>query len=163
LNEEAFAQIARAHARWIETLDEREHVFEIVAGDASIERHFFRSGLKKPIVVDIADDELSGFAVVRIQHLLIKLRHQVLLQGLGGGDGIEKELAFFFVFMGPGAVAAGLRHVIAPFFVEFSQLIEFLLELLIVRRGFGRGRIIGIGRELFQHRVGFHFLLHQVA
>ena len=48
-------------------------MFEIVPGDAGIERHFLRGGLEKPIVVDVANDELSGFAVVRIQHLLIKL------------------------------------------------------------------------------------------
>ena len=61
----------------------------------------------------------------------------MLLQRLLGGDGIEKELAFFFVFLRAGAVAARLRHVIAPFVIELGQLIEFLLELLSSAAGFG--------------------------
>ena len=94
---------------------------------------------------------------------LIELRHQVLLQRLGGGNGIEKELAFLFVLVGAGAVAARLRHVIAPFLIELGQFIEFFLELLIARRRLGSRRRIWIGREFFQYWIGFHFLLHQVA
>ena len=69
LNEQAFAQIARADAGRIKALDEREHVLEIVLGDAGIERHFFRRGLEKSVVVDVADDELGGFAIVRVQRV----------------------------------------------------------------------------------------------
>ena len=69
LNQEAFAQIARAHARWIEALDEREHVLEILLRDAGVHRHLFRSGLEKTVVVDVADDELGGLAIVRVQHV----------------------------------------------------------------------------------------------
>ena len=69
LNEQAFAQIARAHARRIKALDEREHVLEIFLGDAGIQRHLFRRGLEKTVVVDVADDELGGFAIVRVQRL----------------------------------------------------------------------------------------------
>jgi hypothetical protein len=66
-----------------------------------------------------------------------------------------------------GAVAAGLRHVIAPFVIELGQLIELFLELLIVRGSipwsFFELLHPGSVAQLFQHRVGFHFLLHQVA
>src|SRR2546421_11464404 len=87
----------------------------------------------------------------------------MLLQRLGGSNGIKKELTFLLVLVSAGAVAAGLRHVIAPFLIELGQFIEFFLELLIARRRLGRGRGIWIGREFFQHWIGFHFLLHQVA
>ena len=96
---------------------------------------------------------------------LIELPHQMLLQGLLGGDGIEKELAFFFVFLRAAAVAARLRHVIAPFVIELGQLIEFLLEILVARRGFVSSELRSRDRfgELFQDGVGFHFLLDQIA
>ncbi len=80
-------------------------------------------------------------------------------------DGIKEELAFFLIVLRTGAVAARLRHVIAPLVVQFRQLIELGLELLIRRR---RWRFLGavcvrLGREFFQNGVGFHFLLDQVA
>jgi len=86
------------------------------------------------VVVDIADNEFGRFTIVRIQDLLIELRHQMLLQRLGGGNGIEKELAFLLVLVSAGAVATRLRHVIAPFLIELGQFIEFFLEFLIARR-----------------------------
>src|SRR2546430_10836807 len=81
---------------------------------------FSRRRLEKTVIIDVTDNELGRFAIIRIQDLLIELGHQVLLQRLGGGNGIEKELAFLFVLVGPGAVAARLRHVIAPFLIEFG-------------------------------------------
>jgi hypothetical protein len=102
LNQQAFAQIARADARRIKALDEREHVLEIVLRDAGIERHLFRRRLQKAVVVDVADDQLGGFAIVRVQGGLVELTHQMLLQRFLRRDGIEKELALFFVFLGRG-------------------------------------------------------------
>ena len=58
---------------------------------------------------------------------------QMLLQGLLGDDGIEKELPLFLVLLRAAAVAARLRHVIAPFVVELRQPIEFLLEIVFRR------------------------------
>ena len=130
LNEQTLAQIARADAGRIKALDEREHVLEILLRDSGIERHLFRRRLQKAVVVDVADDELRGLAIVGVESRLVELPHQVLLQRLLGGDRIEKELPFVFVFLRAAAVAARLRHVIAPFVVEFGQLIELLLEIL---------------------------------
>ena len=73
----------------------------------------------------------------RIERGLVELPHQMLLQRFLGGDGIEKELAFFFFFLRAAAVAARLRHVIAPFVIELRQLIELLLEILFRRFGLG--------------------------
>ena len=142
-----------------------EHRLEILLGDAGIERHVFRRGLEKAVVVDVADDELGGLAIVRIQRGLVELPHEVLLKRFLGRDGIEKELALLFVFLRAGAVAARLRHVIAPFVIQFRQLIELGLELLVGGR---RGRFFGavrvrFGGQLFQDGIGFHFLLDQVA
>ena len=95
-------------------------MLEIVLGDAGVERHFLRCRLEKSVVVDIADNEFGRFTIVRIQDLLIELRHQMLLQRLGGGNGIEKELAFLLVLVSAGAVATRLRHVIAPFLIELG-------------------------------------------
>ena len=122
-------------------------------------------GLEKSVVVDVADDQLGGFAVVRVQHRLVQLSHQMLLERFLGGDRIEKKLALVFRFLGTAAVAARLRHVIAPFLIQFGQLIELSLEIFVGRGGlfllpFLRRRI---GGQLFQDRIGFHFLLDQIA
>ena len=68
---------------------------------------------------------------------LVELAHEVLLQGLLGGDGIEKELALFLLVLRAAAVAARLRHVIAPFVIQLRQLIELLLEILVRRLALG--------------------------
>ena len=90
----------------------------------------------------------------------------MLLQRFLSRDRIEKELALFFVLLGAGAVAAGLRHVIAPFVVELGELLELGFEILVgrgrCRRFLGRVRI-GFGREFFQDRIGLHLLLDEVA
>ena len=65
LDEQTLAQVARADAGRIEALDEREHVLEILLRDAGIQRHLFRRGLEKSVVVDVADDQLGGLAIVR--------------------------------------------------------------------------------------------------
>ena len=80
-------------------------------------------------------------------------------------DGIKEELAFFLIVLRTGAVAARLRHVIAPLVVQFRQLIELGLELL-VRGWYWRflGAVcIRFRCELFQDGVGLHFLLDQVS
>ena len=164
LNEQALAQIARADAGRVKALDEQEHRLEIILRDAGIERHLFRRDLEEAVVVDVADDQFGRLPIVRIQGGLVKLTHEVLLKGFLGRDGIEEELAFFLIVLRTGAVAARLRHVIAPFVVQFRQLIELGLELLVRGR---RGRFFGairvrFGGQLFQDRVGFHFLLNQV-
>ncbi len=89
----------------------------------------------------------------------------MLLQGFLGRDGIEKKLTLFLIVLRTSAVAARLRHVIAPLVIQFRQLIELGLELLVGRRRgwlFGAVRV-GFGGEFFQNGVGLHFLLHQVA
>src|SRR5438128_215947 len=89
----------------------------------------------------------------------------MLLQGFLGGDGIKKELTLVFGFLGTAAVAAGLRHVIAPLIIELGQLIEFSLELFVVSTWLRLLLFLGsgIGGELFQHRIRFHLLLNEVA
>ncbi len=88
----------------------------------------------------------------------------MLLKRFLGRDGIEEELAFFLIVLRTSAVAARLRHVIAPFVVQFRQLIELGLELLVRgrrRRVFSAIRVRFCG-QLFQDGIGFHFLLDQV-
>ena len=164
LNEQTFAQISRAHAGRIKALDEREHVLEVLLRDAGVERHFLRCSLKKSVVVDVADDELGRLAIAGIEHVLVELPHEMLLERLLRGDGIEKELPFIFRFLRTAAVAARLRHVIAPLLIELGQFIEFLFKFF-VRGGVGLAALICIGLigQLFQHRVCFHLLLHEIA
>ena len=71
LNQKAFAQIARADAGRIKALDEREHELEILLRDSGVHRHLFRRGLEKAVVVDVADDEFGGLAIVAAQRVLI--------------------------------------------------------------------------------------------
>ena len=165
MNEQALPQIARADAGRIKALDEQQHRLEILLGDAGIERHVLGRDLEESVVVDIANDELGGLAIVGIQGGLVELPHEVLLERLLSGDGIEKELALFLIILRTRTVAAGLRHVIAPLVVELRELIELGFEFLVGR---GRGRLfgtigVGFGSEFFQDRVGLHFLLHQIA
>ena len=164
LNEQALAQVARADAGRIKALDEREHELEILLRDAGIHRHLFRRGLEEAVVVDVADDEFGGLAIVAAQRGLIQLPDEMLLQRFLGGDGIEKELALFLVLLRAAAVAARLRHVIAPFVVEFRQLIEFLLEILFRRLALGDLALL-FGRlgQFLEDGIGLHFLLHEVA
>ena len=89
---------------------------------------------------------------------------EMLLQGLLGGDGIEKELPLFVLILRACAVAARLRHVIAPFVIELRQLIEFLLEIVFRRLAF-RNLTLLFGRlgQLLEDRVSLHFLLDEIA
>ena len=86
LDEKTFPQIARADARRIKALDEQQHRLEIFLGDAGVERHFFGGGLEKSIVIDVADDQLRGFAIVGVERRLVELTHEMLLQRFLGGD-----------------------------------------------------------------------------
>ena len=88
----------------------------------------------------------------------------MLLERFLRGDGIEEELALLLVVLRAAAVAARLRHVIAPLVIELRELIELLFEFLLVRFGlrifaFVRADLRG---QLFQDRVGLHFLLDQI-
>ena len=86
LNQQAFAEIARSHAGRIKTLNERKHRFEIILRNAGVERHFCRRRLQKSIVIDVPNNQLSRFSVVGVKHCLVKLPHEVLLQGFLRGD-----------------------------------------------------------------------------
>ena len=87
--------------------------------------------MEKSVVVDVADDYLRRFAIIRSERGLIQLPHQMLLKRFLCGDGVEKELAFIFRFLRTAAVTARLRHVIAPFLIQSCQLIEFLFEIIV--------------------------------
>ena len=111
---------------------------------------------------------MMSSAVLRssaFERCLVELPHEMLLKRFLGRDGIEKELALLFVLLRAGAVAARLRHVIAPFVIQLRQLIELLLELLVARSASVvlRAICVRLGREFFQDRIGFHLLLDQVA
>src|SRR2546423_9397558 len=57
LDQQALPQIARTDSRRVEALNEQQHRLEVFLGDAGIERHLFRGGLEKTVIVDIANDE----------------------------------------------------------------------------------------------------------
>ena len=95
--------------------------------------HLFRRRLQESAIVDVADDQLGGLTVVPVQGRLVQLTHKVLLQRFLRGDRIEKELPLFFRLLRTPAIAARLRHVIAPFLIQFGQLIELLFELRVGR------------------------------
>src|SRR5439155_8166914 len=117
LNEQTLAQIARAHASWIEALDERKHLLEILLRNSRVECHFFRRALQKSVVVDVADDHFCRLTIIGTERRLVQLSYQILLKRFLRGDGIEKELALVFCFLRTAVVAARLRHVIAPFLI----------------------------------------------
>ena len=104
---------------------------EIFLRDAGVQRHLFRRGLQKSVVVDVADDQLGRLAIIGIERGLVELPHQMLLQRLLRRDGIEEKLALVFLFLRAAAVTARLRHVIAPFVIEFGELIELLFEFFV--------------------------------
>ena len=149
----------------MKALNQHEHVFKVFLRYSGIERHFLRRGLQKTVVVDITNDQLGRFAIVGVERVLVQLPHQMLLQRLLSRDGIEKELALFLRFLRAAAVTTRLRHVVAPFLIKLRQLIEFLFEIVVRRSCFRFGRRVRIRRvrQFFQHRIRFHFLLHQIA
>ncbi len=132
--------------------------------DAGVHRHLFRRGLEESVVVDVADDELGRFAIVTAQGGLVQLPDEVLLERFLGGDGIEKELAFFFILLRAATVAARLRHVIAPFVIQLGKLVEFLLKIVLRRFALGNlPFLFGWLGQFLEHGVGLHLLLHEVA
>jgi hypothetical protein len=54
--------------------------------------------LKESVVVDVANDQLRGFAIAGVQDALIQLSQQILLKRFLHGNGIEKELSLVFRF-----------------------------------------------------------------
>ena len=86
LQHQTFPQIPRAHTRWMKALNQGEHILEIFFRDPGVERHLFRSGLQKTVIVDVADDQFRGLAIVSVQKVLIELSHQMLLERLLGRD-----------------------------------------------------------------------------
>ena len=56
LNKQTLAQIARPDSWRIKTLDQCQHFLEIFLGNSRVQRHFFRSALEKPVVINITDD-----------------------------------------------------------------------------------------------------------
>ena len=110
---------------------------------------------------------MMSSAVLRsslLKRVLIQLPDEMLLERFLGGDGIEEELALFLVLLRAAAVAARLRHVIAPLVIELGQLIEFLLEIIFRRLALGNLALLfrRLGQFL-EHGVGLHLLLHEVA
>ena len=57
-----------------------------------------------------------------------------------------------------------MGHVIAPFFIQARELLEFVLEIIPIGR-FGFALRIGAGlvRQFFENGIYFHFLLNKVA
>lgn len=140
-------------------------MLEVFLRNAGVHRHLLRGGLEKAAVIDVADDYFRGLAVVRAERGLIELPHQVLLQRFLGGDGIEEKLALLLVLLGAAAIAARLRHVIAPLVIQLRELIELLFEI-VVRAGLrvlGCGLGAGLIRQLLEHGIGFHLLLDEIA
>ncbi len=110
--------------------------------------------LEETVIVDVADDEFGRFPIIRVQRRLVELTHQVLLKRFLGGDGIEEELALFLIFLRTGAVAARLRHVIAPFVVQFRQLIELGLEFFVCGGVAGSSEPSAFGSVASSSRTG---------
>ena len=145
-------------------MDEREHELEIFLRNAGVERHLFRRRLEETVVVDVADDELGRLAIVAAQGGLIELADEMLLERFLGRDRVEKELAFVLLFLRAPAVAARLRHVIAPLVIELGQLIELLLEIVLRRLALGNfAFLVRRLSQLLEHGIGLHFLLHEIA
>ena len=82
----------------MKTLYQRQHFLEIFLGGSRIQRHFFRCALEKSVVIDVANDQLSRFAVAGVEGGLIQLSQKILLKSFLHGDGIEKELPLVLRF-----------------------------------------------------------------
>jgi hypothetical protein len=72
---------------------------------------------------------------------------------------VEEKLASFFVLLASPRVRDVLRHIISPFFIQLCQLLEFFLEVSLIR-----GTILGLvkTRLLFEDRVGLKLLLNDI-
>ena len=137
----------------METLHDLQQAGEIVDRHAGVGVHLRRRGLQKTVVIDVADDQLGQANVARLEVHAVELADKMLLQRFLVGNGIEKELAAFFLVVVAAAVAAALRHVLAPFFVQLGEVLELLFEIVVFA-----GAIMifrgSLRHFLFQHRVG---------
>src|SRR5437868_14528919 len=93
---------------------------------------------------------------------MIQLYQQMLLKRILNGNGIEKELAFIFRFSRtPKAVRAGtgrLRHVIAPFFIQARELLEFVREIIrSEERRVGKECKSRMGRSMQRNKTVEHY------
>ena len=91
--------------------------------------------MKKSVVVDVADDQLSSFAIVGTEQGLVQLCYEILLERFLDWNGIEQELALFICFLRTvPAIEAGagrLRHVITPFLIQARQFFELIFKILV--------------------------------
>src|ERR1700704_4105587 len=103
----------------VKRLHQIERLLQLLQRMLRILRYFFQGGLKKAELIDVADNKLSGFSLSFRHFPGIELFEKVLLKRLLAGYGVKKELPPFLVLRISRRVTDILRHVIAPFFVEF--------------------------------------------
>ena len=161
LNEKAIPQVERADAGRVKALDHFENALQIGHGHAGVGVHFFRRGLEKAVVIDVADHQLGQSLVTGLEFRAVDLADEMLLERFLVGDGIEEKLPPFLVVVTAAVVAGVLRHVFAPLLVELGKLIELLFEIFVLLILFLGGR--RLGRFFFEHRIGLQLLLHDVA
>ena len=154
LQQQAFAQIARADARRMEALNHLQYFEDALRPDVGCKGQLIHAGLKIAVIVYVPNNHLANLALFVRQFRHANLLEQVFLEGCPRHQRIEHELPFLLLFLTLPHRDIRLRKVIAPFLVELRQALE--LRLKIVHRRVAVlfcGRIKGHVRRRFR-RVG---------
>ena len=94
LQEQALGQVARAHARGLELLDEREDLGHLLFGHAEGGRRLVHGDAQVAVAVDVADEVLPDGLRARAVGLQAQLLQQVLVERVAlGQEAVERERA----------------------------------------------------------------------
>ena len=138
LQQEAFAQVARADAGRREALHDREGALGLGHRREGALRDLLEGRAQVARGVERADDLLAELRLGLREARLRQLEHQVLLQGLARGDGVEEEL--------PALLGVRVVFVVAAVGVEVVRVGAEGGEALGLLR---RGRSLAVGTFLW--------------
>ena len=94
LQQQALGQVARAHARGLELLDEREDLGHLLLGNAEGGRRLVHGDAQVAVAVDVADEILPDGLRARAVGLQAQLLQQVLVERVAlGQEAVERERA----------------------------------------------------------------------
>ena len=190
LEQQAFAQIPRADARRVESLNHLQHLDDLIRQAYRWRRQLLHGDLQIAVLINVADEHFRDRPLVLRQSGLANLLQQHFLQRGSGHQGIEHELPLLFVLGGGPHRQVGLGKMIAPFLVELHQALKLRLKVIHrlagallgggikvqIRGRFGRisrvGRLLGLATvflllirfrrgRFFQHRILLQLLFDQ--
>jgi hypothetical protein len=160
LEQQAFAQVARAHPGRLEVVDGVEDLVERLDGKVGQGEQVFDIELEIAVVIDVANHDFGNLFFVVVQSGERELVEQLVVQRGGFGKRIHHVLVFF-LGVGPSRNLPAVM-VAVELLAERGQLFEFVVELLaidILGALFDFDLLVGLLHRSFERRVFRKFLL----